>query len=260
MGGRRREADPDVTVRTRPYRQRRQIASRTRAFRDGVLNLRIGDYPTKYRGWSRLGTARCRPSRFRRNLLQQNSCLKRSWYVNARSMTEPSEMEVTNPEGLDAIFRAHYERIARVIGRVIHDQARAEELAVEVFLKWWRNPQAHGEQAEGWLYRTSVREALDEVRGQTRRSRFERLFSFVRESPPTPEHLYAVNAEQQRVRTVLGALNRRHAELLLLWSEGLNHQEIAVSLAVNSNYVGSLVSRAQESFRKEYLKRYGNQS
>jgi len=57
-------------------------------------------------------------------------------------MTEPSEMEVTNPEGLDAIFRAHYERIARVIGRVIHDQARAEELAVEVFLKWWRNPQA----------------------------------------------------------------------------------------------------------------------
>jgi hypothetical protein len=26
-------------------------------------------------------------------------------------MAEPSEMEVTNPEGLDAIFRAHYERI-----------------------------------------------------------------------------------------------------------------------------------------------------
>lgn len=64
------------------------------------------------------------------------------------------------------------------------------------------------------LYRTSVREALDELRGQTCRSRFERLFSFVRESPPTPEHLYAVNAERHRVRTVLGALNRRHAELL----------------------------------------------
>jgi DNA-directed RNA polymerase specialized sigma24 family protein len=50
-------------------------------------------------------------------------------------MAEPSEMEVTNPEGLDAVFRAHYERMTRVIGRVIHDQARAEELAVEVFLK-----------------------------------------------------------------------------------------------------------------------------
>jgi DNA-directed RNA polymerase specialized sigma24 family protein len=101
---------------------------------------------------------------------------------------------------------------------------------VEVFLKWWRNPRVHGEQAKGWLYRTSVREALDELRRQTRRSRFERLFSFVRESPPTPEHLYAVNAEQRRVRTVLGASNRRYAELLLLWSQGLSYQEIAVSL------------------------------
>jgi RNA polymerase sigma-70 factor (ECF subfamily) len=72
--------------------------------------------------------------------------------------------------------------------------------------------------------------------------------------------LYAVNAEQHRVRTVLGVLNRRQAELLLLWSQGLTYQELAVSLAVTSNYVGSLVSRAQEAFRKEYLKRYGNQS
>ena len=175
-------------------------------------------------------------------------------------MAEPSQMEVANPEGLDAIFRAHYERIARVIGRVIHDQARAEELAVEVFLKWWRNPQAQGEHAEGWLYRTALREALDELRRQTRRSRFERIFSFVRKSPPTPEHVYAVSAEQHSVRSVLGALNRRHAELLLLWSQGFSYQEIAASLAVNSSYVGSLVSRAQEAFRKEYLKRYGNQS
>jgi hypothetical protein len=55
-------------------------------------------------------------------------------------MTEPSEMEVTNPERLDAIFRAHYERIARVIGGVIHDQARAEELASPTpFLRGERN-------------------------------------------------------------------------------------------------------------------------
>jgi DNA-directed RNA polymerase specialized sigma24 family protein len=54
-------------------------------------------------------------------------------------MAKPREMEISNSEGLDAIFRAHYERIARVIGRVIHDQARAKELAVEIFLKWWRN-------------------------------------------------------------------------------------------------------------------------
>ena len=169
-------------------------------------------------------------------------------------------MEVSDSKGLDAIFRAHYERIARVIGRVIHDQARAEELAVEIFLKWWQNPQAHGGHAEGWLYRSAAREALDELRRETRRTRFERLFSFVRESPKTPEHLYAVNAEQHRVRSALGALSRRHAGLLLLWSQGFSYQDIAISLDVNPDYVGSLVKRAQEAFRKEYLKRYGKQS
>ncbi len=175
-------------------------------------------------------------------------------------MTVQSETDGKNTEALDAIFRVHYGRVVRVIGRVIYDPARAEELAVEVFLKWWRNPQAHGEQAEGWLYRTSVREALDELRRQSRRNRFENLFGDSRESPKTPEHLYAVTAEQQNVRAVLAVLNRRHAAILVLRSHGLSYNEIAVFLEINPNYVGSLLSRAQEAFRKEYVKRYGNQS
>ena len=194
------------------------------------------------------------------DLAPQILSLKRSWYVNASGIAESNLKEAANPERLDIMFRAHYERITRAIGRIIHDQARAEELAVEVFLKWWRSPRAHGEHAEGWLYRTIAREALDEFRRQTRRNRFERVFSFHRPAPPTPEQLYAVSAERHRVRTVLGALGRRHSELLLLWSQGLSYQEIAVSLAVNSNYVGSLISRAQTAFRKEYLNRYGNES
>lgn len=166
--------------------------------------------------------------------------------------------DVNHSESLDTIFRAHYERITRVIGRVIQDQARAEELAVDVFLKWWRNPQAHFEHAEGWLYRTAVRQALDELRRQVRRSRFERFFSFGSQTPVTPEQCYAENGEQQRVRTVLSTLNRRDAALLLLWSHGLSYREIAASLEVKFNSVGSLVSRALEVFRKEYVKRYGN--
>jgi RNA polymerase sigma-70 factor (ECF subfamily) len=174
-------------------------------------------------------------------------------------MAAPIQIRIQSKEALDDVFRAHYERVARAIGRVIHDQARAEELAVEVFLKWWRNPRARGEHAEGWIYRTAVRKALDELRSQTRRNRFERLLGFARESPPTPEHLYAASIEQQRVRTVLGVLKSRDAELLLLRSQDLTYQQIAASLALNPTYVGSLISRAQAAFRKEYLKRYGNE-
>ena len=158
---------------------------------------------------------------------------------------------------LDDLFRAHYERIARVIGRVIHNQARAEEIAVEVFLKWKRKATVKGEHAEGWLYRSAVREALDEWRRQSRKNRFERIFaSFQATRPPDPEHLYEAGEEQLRVRSVLAALNRRHAAMLVLWSENLSYRELAEALQIPFNYTGSLLSRAQAAFRKEYEKRY----
>jgi RNA polymerase sigma-70 factor, ECF subfamily len=159
---------------------------------------------------------------------------------------------------IDTTFRAHYERIARVIARVTGDPSRAEELAVEVFLKLWRTPEAQGEKAGGWLYRTALRKGLDELRRRTRRDRYERLFGFGR-SASTPEQICAATEEQQRVRLVLAALGLRDSELLLLRSEGLSYAEAASALELNPASIGTLLSRAQQAFRKEYIKRYGNQ-
>lgn len=159
---------------------------------------------------------------------------------------------------LETIFRAQYERIARVIARVVHDRARAEELAVEVFLKWWRNPQAHGDQAQGWLYRAAVRSGLDELRRQTRRQRYERLLGFGRRAP-TPEEVRAANEEQARVRSVLASLESRQAELLVLRSQGLSYEELAFALDLNPASIGTFLSRAQQAFRKEYIKRHGEE-
>ena len=162
------------------------------------------------------------------------------------------------PFDFEATFRAQYERIARVIARVVRDPARAEELAVEVFLKLWRNPQAQGEKAEGWLYRTAVRKGLDELRRRTRRTRYERLLGFVR-AVPTPEEVRATTEEQERVRLVLSDIEPRQAELLLLRSQGLSYDELASALDLNPASIGTLLSRAQQAFRKEYVKRYGQE-
>ena len=168
---------------------------------------------------------------------------------------------------LETIFHAHYERIARVIAGVIRDPARAEELAVEVFLKWSRNPavqgkNAQGENAEGWLYRTAVRKGLDELRRETRRSRYEPLLSLLRlreNRPPAPDELFAAREERQKVRLVLSVIAPRQAELLLLRSHDLSYDELASALNLNPASVGTFLSRAQQAFRKEYIKRYGNE-
>jgi RNA polymerase sigma-70 factor, ECF subfamily len=160
---------------------------------------------------------------------------------------------------IERVFRAHYARLAQVIARVIRDHARAEELAVEVCLKWTENRKAQAEEAERWLYRTAVRVGLNELRRQARASRHEHLFSLFRKSP-TPEEMFAVQEEQERVRSVLAAIQPRQAELLLLRGQGLSYEELAATLNLNPASIGTLLSRAQHAFRKEYLRRYGPQS
>ena len=164
-----------------------------------------------------------------------------------------------SPLDVEAVFTAHYPRVARVVARVIRDRGRAEELAVDVFLKWLRHPAAHGDGAAGWLYRTAVRMGLDELRREARRGRFERLLSAFRQTPATPADLHESGEEQQRVRAVLAALRRSQAELLVLRSQGFSYDELAAALGLNAASVGTLLSRAQQAFRKEYVKRHGPQ-
>ena len=159
---------------------------------------------------------------------------------------------------LEAIFRSHYVRVARAVTRVVRNPARAEELAVEAFLKWSRSPEAQGARAEAWLIRTAVRLGLDELRRLERRGRYERLLG-IGSTSPTPEEICAGSEERERVRVTLSALDPRHAELLLLHADGLSYDEIAAALNLNPASVGTLLARARQTFRKEYLKRYGEQ-
>ena len=157
----------------------------------------------------------------------------------------------------DGIFTAHFARVARVIARVVRDRGRAEDLAVDAFLKWWRHTNSRGDLTIGWLYRVAVRLALDELRRSARRERYERLISVLGRSTPTPEDLHFTNDEQQRVRSVLAGLRRRDAALLVLRSDGLAYDELADALGLKRTSVGTFISRAQGAFRNEYERRYG---
>jgi RNA polymerase sigma-70 factor (ECF subfamily) len=166
----------------------------------------------------------------------------------------------TEPNGVwpdvERIFRLHYACLARVIAKVIRDPARAEELAVEVCLKWSVTRKAEGKNAERWLYRAAVQTSLNELRHKMRRTRYERLVSFVRGSQ-TPEEVLVSRQQQERVRLLLAAIQPRQAELLVLRSQGFSYEELAATLNLNPASVGTLLSRAQQAFRKEYMRRYG---
>ncbi len=169
-----------------------------------------------------------------------------------RMDTEPA------PFDFEQCFQANYSRIARAVARIVGDPARAEEVAGEAFWKLWQNSHAHGENAMGWVYRTAIRLALNDLRGRQRRERYESLAD-APPAGPTPEEAHAAEQEREQVRRVLAALEPRDAELLLLRHQGLSYEELAAAIDVKPSSIGTLIARAQRAFRKEYLNLYGEQ-
>jgi RNA polymerase sigma-70 factor (ECF subfamily) len=176
--------------------------------------------------------------------------------VDAQTKATAGAEAFTDSFDFEAVFQAHYRRVARVIFRVIHDPSRAEELAVDVFCKLWRHSSAHGPHSAGWLYRSAVRAALDELRKRSRREKYERWFGVPR-PPADPEQAHGNAEERARIRRVLVTLRSREARLVVLRSEGLDYDELAQALKLKPSSIGTMLRRAQESFRKEYIKRYG---
>lgn len=167
--------------------------------------------------------------------------------------------EVVAPSGspdTGQLFHLYYPRIARTIARIVNDPGRAEELAADVFWKFMRIPNSNHANPAAWLYRTGIRRAVDELRRQQRREKFERLIPFFN-TAPSPEQIHSASQDQQQVRGVLAVLKRRDSELLILRSEGLSYEETAEIVGVSETSIGTLLRRAQDAFRKEYVKRYG---
>jgi len=176
--------------------------------------------------------------------------------MNARSELVGQPEVMTGHSEFGDTFLTHYPRIARIIARIVQDPGRAEELASEVFWKLWRNPKVPPHSVGSWLYRTAVRTGLDELRRQNRHTRLGKLFDFLRVSP-SPEQVFSAEQDQQQVRSVLSVLRVRDSEMLILRSEGLSYQELAEVLGLNETSIGTLYRRAQQAFRKEYVRRYG---
>ena len=171
--------------------------------------------------------------------------------------SEVSALNTATPS-FDALFQANYLPLTRLIYRVLGDTAAAEELAAEALWKLHRSPPASNQNLPGWLYRTSLRLAFDALKKQKRRARYE-AHAPVPAPAQTPEQALTRQQHQSRVRQVLATLNPTQSSLLILRSEGHTLAEIAAILALNPNSVGTLLSRADAAFRKEYVNRYGEQ-
>jgi hypothetical protein len=116
--------------------------------------------------------------------------------------------------------------------RVIGDTGRAEEIASEVFWRIHRKPPAASVNVHGWLCRTAIRLALDNLRSDSRRLRYQNL-SPPGFASPNPEQSLQRLEECEQVRSVLAVLRPEFAEMLLLRADGCSYADIAEALQLN---------------------------
>ena len=155
----------------------------------------------------------------------------------------------------ETAFLEHYPRVYGVLFRLVGDKAEAEDLALEAFWKLWERAPARAENLGGWLYRVAVRLGYNALRAAKRRLRYEESAgrdALTFETPIDPAHEAERRAERVRVRETLSQMPPREAQLLILRHSGLAYKEIAATLGLEPNSVGTLLARAEKEFERLY--------
>ena len=167
-------------------------------------------------------------------------------------------------ESFEATFTRYYPLVYQLAYRCTGRNDEADDIAQEVFLRFYRIPPhatTEGEQ-RAWLCRVATNLSLNALRAQQRRTHHEEQASdraiqhgpanSVEKSPE--EHVLA--AEQATlIRSVLAELPEKQQTYLLLRSIGSSYAEIAQATGVALASVGSLLGRAEREFRRRYDER-----
>lgn len=165
-------------------------------------------------------------------------------------------------EAFRSFFLEHYTRLAGVVFRFVGDYSLAEDLTVEAFWRLYRQPYGGGSHFNpgGWVYRTATRLAIDHMRAEARRGRYEQEAGPSLTAHNGPDPLGDVLAAETRtqVRNALALLKPEQAQLLILRASGFSYRELADFLGLKRETIGTRLIRAEAAFRKQYLKLHGN--
>ena len=150
-----------------------------------------------------------------------------------------TRLQSGDAQSFETLFLRHYDRVYGILYRLLGNRADAEDTAQQVFLKLYRRPDAvalrdDDSSLAAWLYRVAVNMGYNALRSRQRRRKWYQIFNR--------------QWEVDRPRVPSPA----EAKLLLLRHSGLSYKELAATLGVAVGSVGSLLSRAERAFEKQY--------
>lgn len=145
----------------------------------------------------------------------------------------------------------HLPAVVAIARRMLRDDAEAEDVAQETFLRLWRSGASLEIGTLGvrpWLRRVVMNLCIDRMRGRSRIS----VVDEVPEVPQAPSQLTGIErAEtQRRVDEALKKLPERQRQALVLFHfEGMSQVEVGQAMGVTDEAVESLLARARRQLK-----------
>jgi len=179
------------------------------------------------------------------------------------------ELRAGNMAAFDVLLGKYRKPIVHFMFRMVHNQAVAEELAQEVFLRVYRSRETYRAEARfsTWLYRIATNLGVNHARD----TRHERTASTVyldepdSETGTTPDvadstpSVEADMLRRERMKAirqhVLALPERQKTAVLMHKYEGLDYKQIGEVLKLSESATKSLLFRAYQTLR-EKLKDY----
>jgi len=186
----------------------------------------------------------------------------------AAVVDEDSAIMLQVRAGDDAAFNTLVEKYHRPIihfmFRMVHNQAIAEELAQEVFLRVYRSRETYRAEARfsTWLYRIATNLGVNHAR-DTRQERNAHTVYLdeqdsetgttpdVADARPNIEHDLVAGERLQAIRQQIMALPERQRSAVLMHKyQGLDYKQIGEVLKLSESATKSLLFRAYQTLRE----------
>jgi RNA polymerase sigma-70 factor (ECF subfamily) len=178
-------------------------------------------------------------------------------------------------EAFRQLFDRHKGRMIRYCYRFCGDQAVAEELAQEIFIRVYKAAPRYRPEARfrTWLYTIATRFCLNELRRPDYRRQFESLSTPLKDQEDEPKKRLilagnqrpdedVVQAEQQQM--VLEAMKKlpsnQRVALLLRVEEEFSYQEIGQQIGCSENQVKTLIYRGRQKLKENLAAYFGEKT
>ena len=170
----------------------------------------------------------------------------------------------TSEMSFETVFTRYYSLVYQLAYRCVGQSDEAEDIAQEVFLRYYRVPPKANNEAEqrAWLCRVATNLSLNALRSRQRRTtREEQAGETVQrnaseiEALQNPEQQVLADERVELVRSILAEMPERQQTYILLRSTGLSYAEIAQATGVATASVGALLARAEREFLRRYHER-----